>query len=831
MLRATLFCAVLFVVTVSLGAEPAVVPLPPEEGAPVSLGPRLEYLIDPGGELSFDEVRSGVVDDRFHAWDREVLGRGITTATVWVRFALAPGRRPKDAESPERYVVEALFPRLEYIDFYEPRADGSYVHISGGLRTEEKDRMHRAPRFHFPVKLSGGGSRPYYMSFRSASSMIIGLNLLGESRRVSESAYRNFAQGVFAGLLLLMIIYNSFLLFTVRDIAFVYFIIMLVGFQAFGLAMMGTADRYLWPGQPDWALKAPLVFSGIVHIATAQFARVFLVTRRWLFIEWFFRLVLVLGVFMIAGAFLNFRFANQVAVYGGMTSALTSFGCAVFVWERGYRPARFLVGAWLLSVTAGFFFGLVLSGYLPATFFFRYSLQFAGTISLVLISLALTDRINIYREEYKQKLEETVRERTADLSRNVRELTRAREAAESASRAKTAFLANMSHEIRTPMNAILGASELLEETELSGEQNRYIRLLRGSGETLLGLIDDILDLSRIEAEKLSLDHVRFSPVYVVVRVTELLAVAARDKGIEVHWHVATEVPEAVLGDPGRLRQILINLVGNAVKFTTRGSIEVRCRVIAEESSADSVFLEFSVKDTGAGIPAEKHAEIFEAFTQADVSTTRQYGGTGLGLAISRRLARLLGGDMIVESEPNVGSVFTFTCRFEVSTEPARDSGAKDDSDPGGDDETRVGFPERSGNRVVADRDQPVRILLVEDNEDNRQLVLAFLKKHSYDISIAEHGREALDLFHASEFDLVLMDMQMPIMDGYEATRSMREWERRRPDRRRTPIVALSAHAMQEDIDRVLAVGCDAYLTKPVKKAALVEAIEKYSYGN
>ena len=423
-------------------------------------------------------------------------------------------------------------------------------------------------------------------------------------------------------------------------------------------------------------------------------------------------------------------------------------------------------------------------------------------------------------EEETQRAREQLVATNRQLEESIRRANTLAARAEYASKAKSQFLANMSHEMRTPMNGIIGMNELLQATELNEEQQGYADAIHSSSRALLELINDILDLSKIEAGKREFERVKFDPRSIFKDVHEMLRLRAAEKEIDLTLTVADDVPPALYGDPAGVRQVLTNLVSNAVKFTEVGS--VRVTAAAKKRTEDSVLIRFQVEDTGIGIPTDARDKLFQEFSQVDTTLSRKHGGTGLGLAISRRLVEGMAGAIDMESEEGVGSTFW----VEIAFEPAGD-GAADDVETA----RAEAQPPRRADQAKGEQPQPAgqeepQILLAEDNMINQKVATSMLKKMGYEVDAVACGKDAITALQQKHYHLLLLDVQMPEMDGFEVTDTIRNHTPEGIDPK-LPIVAMTAHALDKDRERCLNAGMDDYLSKPVSSAALKEKVEQY----
>ncbi len=413
--------------------------------------------------------------------------------------------------------------------------------------------------------------------------------------------------------------------------------------------------------------------------------------------------------------------------------------------------------------------------------------------------------LGVDKDITKEKLyEEELIKEIAERKKTEIKLIKTKEEAEAATFSKSLFLAKMSHEIRTPMNGIIGTIDILKDTILTGEQKDFLDIIDVSANNLLSIINDILDISKIEAGKVELENKNFNLYIIVDEIIKLLSFKASEKSLIIHKNISQDVPEFVIGDFVRLKQIIINLMNNAIKFTKKGSITLEIEKTKQVNN--KIHLLFRIIDTGTGISEEGQKRLFQEFSQADISITRKYGGTGLGLIISKKLSKLMDGEIGVESKIGTGSTFWFTVVLETGSEIKKES-------------------EKKPMKEKQEISKKLSILVAEDNVINQKVAMINLKQLGHNVEIAVNGKMAVDMYNKNKYDLILMDIQMPVLDGIEATKEIRKIEKENNVSDKIKIVAITANAMKEDKNKCLSAGMDDYITKPFKSEDMDRALQ------
>ena len=749
-----------------------------EVTAPVSmlpLAPSMERWCDGNAESTLESVQGAP----FVAHDADQIALGYRDDACWFRTRLLN----TSAQALPLWLI-ADYAILDELDVWM-LANGTQTHWRLGDHQQFVSRPVRIRTFTVPLMLAPQDEVWLYLRVQTTSTMTIPLFLSGSSDFIEHYINNDWLIGVFYGIGLGLFFYHLVLWLGAREKSSRFYVLH-VGAATFYIAsVQGIAQRF-WPGDifPD---SLPHLSGYLALGSGVLFARDYLQTHQWRWLDRSLTALLALYVLVIAALLLlPATSVNRLQAVMALITIPSLMLTGAYCWFKGRREARLFVFAWSVFLIMAMLLALSAYGLVPLpTTLTVHGVQIGLVMQQVLLSFGLAYRLNTLKQESIQREEDIAR-------------------AQAESAAKSDFLAKMSHEIRTPMNAVLGLADLMRGTQLDATQRNYIETIYNAGGSLLNIINDILDYSKITSGKIDLDISTFDLEALLEDCLTIFHANAEQKGIQLVSDWGNGMPQWVEGDPTRIRQILLNLLSNAVKFTEKGDVTLKARATAPD--ADGIFtLHCDVQDQGIGMTRAQCDQLFESFHQADSSTSRKYGGTGLGLAISRQLAELMHGDIRVDSEPGVGTTFHVTLQLRCAR-------PMEDADN----------PER-----VQDL-RGVRALVVEDNAVNQMVIWALLKKLDMHVRMASSGEEALGMLaqHHDDIDIVLMDCEMPVLDGYDTTRRLRQWEQEN-DRFRIPVIALTAHAMGSHRERCLESGMDDHLGKPVTLKQLTAKLTEW----
>ncbi|PHV13416.1 hypothetical protein CSQ89_00590 [Chitinimonas sp. BJB300] len=940
------------------------------ENEGLSLLPYLTVLEDRGQTMTLEQVRTA---DRSHLFESrsgggQSLNFGLSRSAFWLKLTL---RNPSNT-SLDR-LIEIAYAHHDKLVLYQPGPDGRYHGLHSGGELPFAERPYPSRFFVLPVTLPAGAEQTLYLRMASDSSMDIPIKLWSHSAFEQHQLIDYIGQALYFGMAMAMGLFNLLLFLVLRDRSYLLYVGFVVA-AALSLACYnGVAYEFLWPASPRWAKTSTMIFFAMSTWLLLLFMRNLLETERYVpRFDKALKVFALINPLQVLGLMLAFRSTLPIAILIDSVTMLMLLVTSIACVFKGQRSAKYFLAAFSFLILAAAMTGMRSFGVLPTNFLTVNGMQFGSALEMLLLAFALAERFNAIRLEKEKAqaealavnlalvetlqsserlLEERVEQRTHELieaNERLQEqemaLRHAMHVAEDASRLKSEFLANMSHEIRTPMNAVIGMAFLALKTDLSVKQRDYVSKIHTAGNSLLSVINDVLDFTKIEAGKLDMEQVSFSLDEVLGNVATVTAQKAQDKQLEYLFQIPPEVPRQLIGDPLRLGQVLINVANNAIKFTEEGEILLSCHVLHQTQA--EVGLEFVIHDTGIGMTDSQAANLFQPFTQADGSTTRKYGGTGLGLAICKRLVNMMGGEIGLESAPGKGSTFHFTTCFGLASATPPISAANlqawkglnalvaDDNHvaceilvdalqtlgihadvayDGAEALTAIReadakhpyqlvfcdwkMPQLDGLEVAkalqklhlrhrpnfvlvtafgreevrqqaefamvdgimtkpinqasvaetlasilhaptkvviampsAQESVPrwsgERILLAEDNEINQQIAIELLQGEGLQIEVAETGVEALTMLQTQSSDyyqMVLMDVQMPDMDGHEATIQIRSMARFND----LPILAMTAHAMVEERERCLLEGMQDVITKPIDPLRMFLTLEKW----
>lgn len=921
------------------------------------VGQHLSYLIDNSGKLSAAQIAQ-LPASQWQKTTGDNPNFGFSPRVHWFRLILS-----NPSPHPLHRLLSIDYPVLDEIQIFQSDRRG-LVHLST-LGDSYPAALNPLPNPWLLQELDipAEATSVLYLRIHTDGSLQLPIGVWEAMRFAQAQQTYLMGQGMYFGALVIMLLYNLFIFFLVRDTSYLAFVLSILFYGLLQGTLQGFTPMYLWPTQPALAIVTPIMIF-LYSAAVAWFTIIFLRLPKVqpMYARCLSGYALLTAGLALATPWMTYNFAVRLSTVLTLPGILIAVYFALRLLLRGHLAARYFVLAWITFLITSAALALNKTGVIPNTFYSDYAPQLSHLLICLLLSFALSDRINTERKErslIKQKLlqnerrarDEKEQMQALQLAAQRKELESRQKAIEALaeSRAKSEFLSTMSHEIRTPMNGVLGIAELLRDSDLSSQQRQYVTVIERSGKALLGIINDILDYSKIEAGKLNIESLNFDLDELCLECASMFTGQAESKQIELLCSVAPGTPTLIKSDPTRLRQMLLNLLGNAFKFTQQGHIHLRVHQDTTASTDTGEYLlKFEITDTGIGIPIAAQSRLFQAFSQAEHDTSRKYGGSGLGLSICARLAQLMGGSIGVHSMPGAGSTFWFTIRCRDADAPfvsnqvlpffdlkgsrvllvddspdylhmlheqVQSWGMQAHTAENGDTALRLlkaaaaegqGFqlvsldlsmPGMNGLEVAASIKaepalQPVHCLLLsaarfipsraelmsaginmalqkpasavvlksafrqllsgfadvpsatpmaamsvpdnfhllvaDDNPVNQMVIRGMLAKLGVPCEVVNNGREAVNrvLGNPEHFHLILMDCEMPEMDGFQATQAIREMESVQ-HRRPMTILALTAHALQEHVDHCMEAGMDGHLAKPINLDSLREALQRY----
>ncbi|MBB2493640.1 hybrid sensor histidine kinase/response regulator [Aquipseudomonas ullengensis] len=749
----------------------------------ITLGPLMQVFEDVRGDATIEEVSSPALDASFRQNGKPVLNAGYSRSVFWLRLDLL--FRPTQPGKPKTWLLELAYPPLDHLDLYLPDGNGGYrLAERTGDALPFSSRQIQQSNYLFDLDLQPDQTQRIYLRVQSQGSMQMPLGLWSGRAFIEEQPLRIYVLGIIYGILLVMLVYNLFIFLSVRDTSYLYYIFYIASFGLYQISVNGAGVQYFWPDNPWWANVSTPLLIGSAALFGCQFARSFLHTAEHsLWVDRALRLLMAVGALVVVLALtVSYAVSLRVATYLALLFTVVIFTAGVLALLRGMRVARYFIIAWSAFLIGGVINTLMVLGYLPYTFLTMYASQFGSALEVGLLSLALADRINAMKEERARILQQA----GAELEVLNRELA-------DSNRLKDEFLATVTHELRTPMNGVIGSLELMQTVRMDVELEQYQKTAASSARDMMRMVNDILALTELQAGKLYPRRQPFSLRGLFDGLRAQYCQKATDKGLTFDLELDASLPDTLEGDAGKLAQSLGYLLDNAIKFTHQGGVAVR--VSSPSAQTGNVPLRIEVRDTGIGFTAPADGSLYQHFKQLDGSMTRQYGGLGIGLAICRQLVELLDGTLQHQSLPGQGSVFVVSLLLSLPAQPRE-----------------VALVARRPTGSPRRHPEQCTVLVVEDNAINQLVTRGMLLKLGYRVRTADNGAEALERLRTEPMDVVLLDCQMPVMDGFATCRALRQL----PGCADLPVLAITAHSHSGDRERCLAAGMSDYMAKPVK---------------
>ena len=744
-------------------------------------GKLITYLADISGDLHLEDILSNEHQQKFLPSTKEVLNFGFTDTTYWIKIDVVFDSQLTQTTD---WIMEIAYPLLDDIAFYKQETQGYKKYVAGDtIPFSERAIEYPNPVFH--ITNEPGKSVTHYLRVNSSSSLQIPITIWSSDSFAENTGKKLLVLGAFYGIMFVMILYNFFIFTSIRNDAYLYYILYISSFTLFLASFNGLSFQYLWPDSPRWGNIAVPFFISVSGFGATQFTRRFLNTPHTTpFLDKVLLGILLLSLTSIIASFtmsyqIAIRIAVLVALSFGITVLITGTACLI----KGLRIARFFLLAWVTLLLGIITHALLSLGLMPTNTLTLHADQMGSVIEVVLLSFALADRINSFR------IEKEVFQREA------------MSVLKSSNKVKDEFLATISHELRTPMNGIMNAMQLIRHTQLDEEQDGLVHIASQSSGNMLTLIDNILGFTEAQAGSLHLKEEPFITRELIKDIDNRFQTACTDKGITFKTNITPEVPDCLIGDDEKLQKLIGYFLDNSVKFTESGSIELNISIQEGTDTKEYQWVQFDVIDTGIGIKEEDKQNIFEVFQQADGSFSRRYGGLGIGLSIAKQVNTLMEGAINFESQIGKGTHVTLTIPMLEAN--------------------KLPHPVIIDTNLIPEN---TRILIVEDNQTNQIILKKILEAQGYQTKIAENGQVALDIIDEFSPHVVLMDCQMPIMDGFTATQKIRQLEKPICD---IPIIAVTANVMAGDKQRCLEAGMDDYLKKPTNKEILKTRIKQW----